>query len=271
MPETLTIVFSGLMILHEDKANQMMEIGILQEETHIPRILTIRNGVLADISDLRLKPQLGDTQHRAWRLEVTNPVQQGISLYTDGNKFERQTHEDDKDFRWIMDFESDEFYNKDLTGQMLTKKLMPVLQIPNGEFYTRLKSPSLARSKDAGAVAPFGAVAAFTGCDIQVEGGSVKLKVADTDDDLFTFKTEESSLANTIFEITNTPPDVLPVLGHVHGGHQHSDHFQFYYDLFSPQNMPSPKFGFEALADDSPAPDPRLCGKGIVGKRTDPL
>jgi len=278
MPDALTIVFSGLMIFHEDKTNNLMEIGIVREPTHVPRILTITNGVLANVFDLRSRPELGNETNRTWRLEVTNPTKAGISIYTNGSKaFNRETHEDDRDFRWGTDFEGADFYDKDLTDVMLTKKLMPVLQIPHGEFYTRLKSPPLKRREDNGPPKPFGSVAGVTGCDILIEGGSASLKVVADDTDLFSFKTPADPLpANTIFEITNTPPDVLltanPTHGHGTHGVVHRDHFQFYYDLlFEPQNTPSPRFEFESSSDQAPAPDPRLCGKGLVGVRGDPL
>src|SRR5688572_462684 len=99
MPQTLTIAFQGLMIFHEDKKNNLMEIGILREASHVPRILTIANGVLADVEDLR--PRLGNPAQRRWRVNVTNPVSQGISIYTNGSEqFDRQTHPDDRDFRY---------------------------------------------------------------------------------------------------------------------------------------------------------------------------
>lgn len=275
MPQTLTIVFRGLMIFHEDKKNNLMEIGILREPTHVPRILTIANGVLADVEDLR--PRLGDPAHRRWQVNVTNPASKGVRIYTNGSaNFNRQTHPDDRDFRFIMDFEADEFYDRDLTGEMLTANLIPVLQIPHGQFYTHLKSPNLNRSADGGEAEEFGPVASVTGCEISIEGGEVSLNVVETDDEVFSFTQKRRQLElpeNAFFEITNTPPDVLlgDEHGHGHGGGANpNDHFQFYYDLFDPQNIPRPKFGF-VRKDPSPAPNPLLCGKGQVGKRTDPL
>lgn len=271
-PSTLTIVFRGLMIFHEDKKNNLMEIGLLQRPGHIPRILTITNGVLAGVFDLRDGPALGE---RKWRIDVNNPVTQGISTYTNGSpELKRLTHDDDKDFRWIMDFEGSDFYDRELTD-MKTQELMPVLQVPVGEFYTRLKAPSLLRREDGGAFSPFGAVAAVTGCDIQINGGGAELNVVDGSN-IFTFKKPDEPLQNTIYEITNTPPDVPETLGAAphpgghHPGPNHDDHFQNYYALFDTNKMPSPIFGFRP-PDGSPNPDPALCGKGRVGKRTEPL
>jgi len=275
MPETLTIVFSGLMVFHHNNANNAMEIGILRQESHVPRILTITNGVLADVFDLRTRPELADPNNRSWRLEVTAPAASGISVYTNGSTFDRKTHNDDRDFRWGMDFEGPDFYDKDLSTVMLTNRLTPVLQIPSGEFYTRLKSEPLNRREDGGALKPFGAIAGVTGCDISIRGGSVTLK-DQADSDIFRFKIDGAPVPpNTIFEIANTPPDVLldqnSTHGHVAHDDLHSDHFQFYYNLFEPQNTPRPKFGFESALDTAPGPDPRLCGKAQVGLRTDPL
>lgn len=277
MPDTFTIVFRGLMIFHEDERNQLMEIGMLREETHVPRILTIKNGVTAALQDLRSRPELSDPTHRIWRLDVTKPAKEGIRIYTNGSgDLDRKTHGDDRDFRWIMDFEGKDFYDRDLTEQMISKKLMPILQIRQGEFYTRLKSPPLKRKEDDGAFKLFGAVAGVTGLDIPINGGSVTLTVAGSETRIFSFVKEGESIpANTIFEFANTPPEVFldPHGGHGNGGHGgqvHRDHFQFYYNLFPPNNLPSPKFTFEPL-DLAPGPDPALCGKGRVGLRKPPL
>ena len=268
MPETLTIAFSGLMIFHEDKKNNLMEIGILRQEIHVPRILTMTNGVLARVLDLRTKPELNDVANRTWVLEVSNPVKAGIRIHTQGGVFDRRTHPDERDFRWTMDFEGSDFYDKEL-DKMMTEKLMPVLQIPHGEFYTKLKSEPLGRRADGGAKETFGAIAGVTGLDIEIDGGSVSLKVKNTDADIFRFKRPNQPLAgNTIFEIANTPPDVF--LHPVHG-HEEHDHFQFYYDLFTRENIPRPRFSFEKLDGPAPAPFPRLCGKGGVGLREEPL
>ena len=276
---TLTIVFRGLMIFHKDEENDRMEIGILRVHGHIPRVLTIKNGVLAAVRVFEEE----DLKQPFWELEVTNPVGLGVSTYTNGSvKFERKTHKDDRDFRWIMDLEARDFYNRDLTKEMNTNKLMPVLHVPHGEFYTRLKSPLLLRKEGPGEFEPFGCVAAVTGCDIPFDGGGAELKVAGGST-LFTFKNEP----NTIYEITNTPPDVVPPPEqdgrHVGGPHTEAtpatqrktegkdsppDHFQHYYDLFPV--IPSPRFEFQP-ANPTPGPDPALCGKGMLGKRTNPL
>lgn len=275
---TLTIVFRGLMIFHEDRKNNLMEIGFLRTPGHIPRILTITNGVLAGVFDLRNRPELGDLTQRKWRIDVTGPAPLGISLYTDGSKdMHRLTHQDDRDYRWIMDFEGRDFYNKELTD-LKAQELMPVLQVPVGQFYTRLKAPSLLRREDDGPLNPFGAVAAVTGCDIQINEGGAKLSVVGGPT-LFTFKRPGESIGNTIFEINNAPPDVPEALngeaphdehGGLHHGPDHDDHFQNYYALFDEDKIPSPRFGFLA-PDPSPNPDPALCGKGRVGTREDPL
>lgn len=275
---TLTIAFRGLMVFHEDPANQLMEIGFLRAEGHIPRVLTLTNGVLANVFDLRSRPELDTDAAREWQIEVSNPVKRGASAYTNGSiGFDRQTHPDDRDFRWIMDFEAGDFYNKDLTDAMEAQKLKPVLRVPYGQFYTRLKSPQLKRSQDTtNTASAFGAVAGVTACDIPITGGTAELKVAGpTGATLFSFNTE--NLGNTIFEISNTPPDIPLTLasgsGHEHMGHTNGamDHFQFYYDMFRPDRMPSPKFSFKALESETPAPDPFLCGKTMVGRRTIPL
>lgn len=265
---TITIVFRGLMVFRSNADTDSMEIGILRADNHIPRILTIKNSVLYSVDVI--PTELLDSG-KPWKLAAIDPDQPGVRTYTNENStFDRKTHGDDKDFRWIMDLEGNEFYGRDLSAEMATKKLMPIISVPQGEFYTRLKSPWLHRWTAPEEPTEFGAVAAAIGCDIQLGGERVDLYVGN--ERVFTFPNEP----NTIYEISNTPPDVNSSVGstavHHHGaGHSGStlmsgpgSHFQHYYDLF-PSGF-EPKYNLQTLTG-SKAPDPALCGSVRLGVR----
>jgi hypothetical protein len=278
MPETsiLTIVFRGLLVFHKNAEKNQMEIGILPDEAHILRISTIKNGVLAAVADLRKAPPMDDPSHPIWRLEVDGLTEPNASVYTNGSLgFNRLTHSDERDFRWITDLEGREFYDRVLTSELVSEMLFPVLHIPYGEFYTRLKTPNLRRKKGTGDFGEFGCTAGVSACDISIEKGGAATLVADDGTEVFTFKSEP----NTIYEFANSPPDIavhpetdsatpaaeIPVVEHEHPS---KDHFQHYYALFKDPKVE--RFEFE-VPDMDPNPDPALCGATSVGRRPEPV
>lgn len=266
------------MVFHKNDTEKAMDIGILREpKQHVPRLLTITNGVLAKVRDLREYCEPG-SDPRFWRLEVKKPQVTTISLRQVNGDFDRKTAGSlyDQDFRWIMDLEDKDFYERDLTNELPhTDLLFPILRIDRGNFYTKLKSPVLNRDPTP---KPFGSVAAVIGCDISYEptgtepvGKEIIAELKSDRASIFKFLNKP----NTIYEITNTPPDVIldRGVGHAHSksklvGPTTDDHFHHYYDLFDPK--PSPIFSFTE-ADPDPDPEPTLCGVSRLGTRKDPL
>ncbi|HEV2706278.1 MAG TPA: hypothetical protein VGV59_10165 [Pyrinomonadaceae bacterium] len=287
---SLTIVFRGLLVIHKvvpEEGNPYFEIGVLPEEGHFLRINTIKNGVLAATRTLadRVNPR-----RPFWRLVVDNPLG-GVSTHTHG-EFDRESHPIEDDYRWVNDF--NELFG-DLTDKLDTGILEPVIRIPHGVFYTRLKSPPLSKLVDETAE-PFGAIAAVTGCDIPMFGGGARLEEATTGNLIFDFAPE----ANTIYELTNTPPDVEVEHEHEHGcphcgcphhlpEHDHAntnarreggderasqhgcegDHFRSYYRLFKNPDA-EPQICF-VRPGPAPAPDPALCGVIHVSQPNKPF
>jgi hypothetical protein len=281
-----TIVFRGLMVLH--KHAETMEIGFVDAlyneaanheddhngnaanhadhlESHIPRILTTKNGVLSSIFDLRNRPELGTV--RNWSLEVTNPSPPaaGVTLRQLRPFNRADPDSDEKDFRWITDMEAGDLHGRDLSLEINTRQLLFVLYVPQGEFYTQLKSPVQRRRRRSSAfIEDYGPIAAAVGCEINFgAGGGVKLMAGGPNGSLvFNFDHDE----DTVYEISNGPPDVpferpIPL--------DAPNHFHMYYDkLF--QNPPRDRF--DLLTDDqAPAPDPTVCGVTYLGLRQDPL
>jgi hypothetical protein len=290
MPEkTVRIAFRGLMVFNyqtDAAGKKFMEIGFLDARTdpeagadhtathshvHVPRVLTTENGVLADILDLRTRPELLGTVRR-WELRATNPTQTEATLK--GGVVNRQnlpTDANREDFNWIVDLEGRDMHDQGLTSQISTARLLMVLTVRTGEFCTRLISPFLNREeKGVMTTTPFGYSAAVTGVDI-------KCNVANADDegivDLIAGGTQGTLVKrlqskkgrNTVFEIANTPPDVptdAPLAVSARS------HFRMYYEKLFIQSPPNRQFDFIALGG-APSPDPALCGVTLLGQRDD--
>jgi hypothetical protein len=284
--KTITIVFRGLMVFNKQPGS--MEIGFIDalykpgnapahdnpharhgnqpdhSGIHIPRILTMKNGILSSIFDLRHREELGTV--RNWELMVTDPVQPTAETFEDGGDFVRTTHAVERDFRWISDLEASDLHDRPLSAEINTRRLLMVLYVRHGEFYTKLQSPLLRRRRlNPAEILPYGKNAAVVGCDIKVnDGGGVKLMAGGSAGaEVFDFGSDD----NTLYEISNGPPDVpaqAPTPANAPG------HFHMYYDkLFNAQ---PPMEQFDLVMDDgAPAPDPTLCGAINLGTRENPL
>lgn len=281
--KTITIVFRGLMVFNKQPGS--MEIGFIDalfkpgnghpghpdhgnganhSPVHIPRILTMQNGILSSIFDLRNRAELGNV--RNWELVVTDPAQPTAETIEEAGAFDRTNPAaSERDFRWLSDLEADDLHGRPLSAEVNTRQLLMVLYVRHGQFYTKLRSPELRRRRlNPPEIIPYGRNAAVTACDIQVgDAGGVKLMAGGKAGvEVFDFATD----ANTIYEISNGPPDVpeqapTPL--------DSPGHFHMYYDkLFN-----APPFDqFDLIMDDAaPAPDPTLCGAAYMGKRDDPL
>lgn len=265
------IVFRGLLLFH--KMDDHMEIGVLNGlahgthghphphppgPAHIPRIIKTKNGVISRIFDLRNQPELGNI--REWDIVVSHPLQDTATTFQHGEEFHRLTHASTRDFRWITDLESAEFHNQDLTSQMDTEKLLMVLKVRNGEFYTgQLSRPLRRRTMPSGEEVDFGRAAEVIACDIPIDQGDVQLVV----DENVAFRFNETTEDNVVYEFSNAPPDVLPDRPYLPTD---PGHFGMYYGLFREPGPPV-KFNLFPKDDPEPAPDPAVCGATSVGDR----
>jgi len=266
-----TIVFRGLMVFHY--MGDHMEIGLLNalahpegggHAAHVPRIIKSKNGVVSSITDLRNRPQLGP--ERDWEIEVSNPSQPNVTRFRQGEDFDRRRHPSARDFRWLTDLEGRDLHNRDLTDEIDTSKLLMVLRVHHGEFYTHQLSRPLSRKN---ATAPpdqrkFGRATEVVGCKIDFEIGSLILKAGDAR--ILTF--EEGDKDGVIYEFSNAPPDVPPTEPYESG----EGHFAMYYThLFKtprPPNAPQDEFRLIPDGNDpTPSPDPALCGAVVLGTR----
>lgn len=274
MPESLlTIVFRGMIVvnLRSTDDGDYCEFGILHTaDGHYVRINTVKNCVLESVQPIKDDVILALSPD--WQLEVINPVENGVTTRTEGEEFNRREHPFGDDFRWLIDLEGVEFYDSDLTDQIHTDVLRPVIRVPCGQLYTRLKSRELDRSRGTGAFENFGFISAAIGCDIRVnENTRVILKATGVTLPDFTFEFDQRE-PHTIYEIVNSPPDVSEVEHH-HTGDldenglteaQMADHFQHYYDMFNDPDIE--RFQFEESGA-APGPRPALCGLVQLGTR----
>ncbi len=281
----VTIVFRGLMVFNPQ--GNMMEIGFLNalptphdpahggadphdHPPHIPRILTMKGNILTSVFDLRNRPELGKV--RNWELRAVNPspAQTTATPFTvPGNliRTTAPTPANARDFRWITDLEGSDMHGRDLSPELDTRKLLLVLYVRRGEFSTKFHSPRLKRKRmNTAQEVPYGFSAAVTACEIKLLDtplSAVRLMAGGGAGTLaFEFKPDP----DTIYEISNSPPDVPTDAPTPLGA---DGHFHVYYDALFNQ---SPNDKFDLIRDDAaPAPDPALCGAALLGQREDPL
>jgi hypothetical protein len=260
---SVTIVFRGLMVFHY--MNDFMEIGVLDAAAHegashvahVPRIITTTNGVISSIFDLRKKllPKVRD-----WEIEVTNPLQPTATKFIRLQNFNRLHHPHARDYRWITDLEAGDLHGRDLTTELDTEnKLLMVLKVRHGEFYTsQLSKPLIRKKVNSVAQADFGMAAEVIGCDIAFNLGAVTLKKGVTP----IFRFDKGIEDGVIYEFSNAPPDVP----HDEPYQAGPGHFAMYYSHLFKQPV-TEEFKLIAEGDVTPSPDPALCGVVTLGQR----
>ena len=251
------------MVFH--KMGDHMEIGVVNapahaeaggHAAHVPRIIKTTNGVISSIFDLRNRSNARD-----WEIECSNPSQPNATRFRQGEDFDRIHHPAAKDFRWLADLEGRDLHNRDLTAELDMTKLLLILRVRHGLFYTQQLSKPLNR-RNANPPAhqvSFGRAAEVVACKINFEMGSLVLKAGATT--IYTF--DEGDEDNVVYEISNAPPDVPPDAPYTPG----PGHFAMYYShLF--RTPPADEFRLIREGDPMPSPDPALCGAVVLGTRS---
>jgi hypothetical protein len=268
---SVTIAFRGLLVFHY--MSGYMEVGVLNagahpgassHVAHVPRIIKTKDGVINSIFDLRTRPEL--RHEREWKIKVTHPLQPEVTMFQQGGSFDRPTHPHLRDYRWITDLEASDLHGSDLTSDLDMTRLLMVLKVSHGEFYTHQLSKPLVRQNvpPAGSDVLYGKAAEVTACNITFNQGDVVLEV----DGGVAFRFDEQAEHGVVYEFSNAPPDVDPHLPYAPNG---PGHFQMYYShLFRPQTAASParpQFNLVPEEDLTPSPDPALCGALLLGQR----
>ncbi|HEU4509063.1 MAG TPA: hypothetical protein VFR78_12530 [Pyrinomonadaceae bacterium] len=277
---SVKIVFRGLLLFHQ--ANGSMDIGVLgpahahgasgshpQGLAHVPRIITTKKGVVSSVFDLRTRPELrppGEPGHiRQWELFVVNPhpVHNTLKTVTVGPNWVRKNNGNAaRDYRWLTHLDGDDLHQN--IPDLQTNRLMMVLKVRIGEFYTEQLSKPLNRKTVTngpnGAQVEFGRAAEVTGCDIETAaGGEVQLRV----DDNIVFRFRDKAEDGVVYEFSNAPPDVLAERPY---SPDEPGHFSQYYGLFG-SGSPADRYDLVPQVDFAPAPDPALCGAARVDPR----
>jgi hypothetical protein len=221
------LLFDGLLVLAVNKNKNLCEFGVVKAPDHVLRIKVDKVDADRDRTSLpnisRDLPSEGDIRIDAPK----NAKDYGVQFFGDLKRpFLRLIGEDDpQDFRWLVDLEGKEFYNKKLA----LKPGFPNQRIiiPRGLFYTHdLIDVQLVRP---GASVLQTSVASPIGCNLDLDAGEEFVLTYGPDDQKIVM-TAEKGVTYEI-QILNNPKDDQHV-GH-NGGSQPTDlstHFHFYYD-----------------------------------------
>lgn len=203
---TIMITLRGVLVLFIKDGAATCEVGFLRDppEGHV---LTIDLSRMTANGTAQFVRQLGknDIQPNL-RLEVTNPAQPGVQLYTQRGFDRKNNIGDENDFRWVVDFESDLYgspikVNPDGFSSRLT--------INNGKFYTEKKSlDDLIVKDESGQDVVFGRVAVGIGAYIYLDRYDSSAVLMNGDEKVMEFSPEP----DVIYGINisqSPPPDVI--------------------------------------------------------------
>lgn len=237
------VLFEGLLLFHQDGANDPYEVGILDTSSMLhhhagfpQHEFTIKvtpdpgGGPLArELGSADLLPFL--TQGNHWSLEVEDALGKPITgIQADPSlPADRKDMSLSKNLGWIVNLESPEFHGKPLARQ--PGFLKPIIKLTKGELFTYCKTGGVDVLQNGVPKIPgFGYLAGVIGLQIDTSAQEeVVLKVDRTE--IFRLP-RGASYQVIISNTTNTPtPD---------------SHFHAYYDLLYPAVLPSDRFDFVA-------------------------
>ena len=198
------------------------EVGVLRAPDHQLRIHVEKKSPSGTSEILVPVAKLGSLEKSIWQLELTNPAIKRISTYQSGAFDRKRGIGDDRDFRWIVDLEGEEFYNNPLS--IKTALLGPIIGIPTGMFYTRTKTGPFLRKQGDRAFEDFGSIADDIAVDIWLDYGAAILKADNSE--LLRLKKEPHTTYELIIENTPFHRQLLSST---------ADHFHYYYDLIGEQ------------------------------------
>jgi hypothetical protein len=127
----ITLVFSGLFLFAFAEENGFCQIGIMEAERHCLKI-----GIKTEADSLPNSPGfLFEVSDGDIYFEVPNRPK-GVDTYEPGS-FDRDTAQDSRDFRWVLDFEGRELHDRRLP--LKAGSLKRSIFVSNGLFYTHDK------------------------------------------------------------------------------------------------------------------------------------
>lgn len=175
---TIRITFEGMLLVFVNDGRAYCDVGFLKDVPHHePKLLITkmpRGGAPEKL--LELPNPDANFKDRLW-LDVPGDgprVRLHKSSATD--PFVRNVSVDNEDFRWAVNLEGHEVYNRELKRGLALDKLGPMLRINAGVFYaqTPLSSNTLSRQRpDETAPTPLGKVAVQLRAEIGLDAGQV--------------------------------------------------------------------------------------------------
>ena len=189
---TVTVSFSGLMVLHKEKEGDGYEVGVVARDFSGGHLFlssttdspcpSLPQTILVKTGPFRLR-----TGRR--QLVAEPPVNVG---HPPGETPKRHPDyiEGQNDFSWIVDLEGTEFHGRELPLRM--GRLKPIIHLPNLRLYTLYKSIDLDRQQGTLPLAHFGFVAETIAMQAQLQQGQ-DLVLTDNDKNVVVARVPYSS------------------------------------------------------------------------------
>jgi hypothetical protein len=158
-PPTITLIFNGLFLLAFERENKFCQAGVMRAENHCLKINIKTKGAPSIFPKPPLEVPEGDISLQVLRRTGS------VSINGQPGTFNRNTADDWRDFRWILDMEGKHLHNRQLSFR--AGALKRSIFIYNGLFYTyntqpvSIISPSSRRKNVI--------VAEQIGCDIYLD------------------------------------------------------------------------------------------------------
>lgn len=211
---TITLILKGLFILAFDEENQFCQAAVMRAERHCLKITTRTNGILQSI----LPEPPAEILDEDINFQVTGR-ESGVSIYQQPGPFDRNTAQDQRDFRWIVDLEGREFYSRPLP--FIAGAIKQSIFIHNGLFFTYNAHPVVIISPLSGRRPAW--VAEQIGCDIFLEDQeeAVLRYGPGLESSIILRKSDGTSHTISLENICEEPPGATP----------NNNDFAFYYEV----------------------------------------
>jgi hypothetical protein len=164
----ISLILKGLFLLAFEKENKFCQAAVMRVERHCLKIEIDANSTANGPSKSTILELPTEGQERDILFEVAGRAS-GVSIYEGPDPFDRDTAQDLRDFRCVIDLEGREFYSRPLPFK--AGVLKQSIFINNGQFYTDSAHKVLIISPISGQRTVW--VADRIGCDIYLDDKEV--------------------------------------------------------------------------------------------------
>jgi len=208
------------MAFHPDPAGQYFEAGILPAPDHELRMQVLEKSLDGVSNSVVPLGQYANLKSDIWLLEFPSKSK-GVSFYQSGSFDRKSGVGNSRDFRWLIDLEGADFYNRKL--QPNTSQLGVSFHIHSGEFYTKTMTLPLMRRRGDGTFEFFGRAAQEIAIDVFLEDGDMILRSEQSGTEMFRLKEKPDTTYEVVIENVPASQDHMAMS---------VNHFQYYYRLF---------------------------------------